>query len=74
MYKLVILVKIADGNTISLNKVCKNIDIQIAGEIFHIPTIYQQESSIDFIFSNNFLQLYGPYTQFTKKIILTLSG
>ena len=69
-----IQVKIADGNTISLNKVCKNLDIQIAGELFHIPTIYQQESGIDLIFGNNFLQLYGPFTQFTKMIILTLTG
>ncbi|KAJ9535106.1 LOW QUALITY PROTEIN: hypothetical protein OSB04_un001816 [Centaurea solstitialis] len=41
--------KIADGSIVTINKVCKNLDILIAGEIFHIPTIYQQESDLDFI-------------------------
>lgn len=66
-------VKIANGKTIAITKVCKNLDILIAGEIFHIPTVYQQETGIDFIIGNNFLQLYGPFTQLTKMIILTLN-
>ncbi|KAJ9543840.1 hypothetical protein OSB04_023547 [Centaurea solstitialis] len=41
--------KIANGSIVTINKVCKNLDIMIAGEIFHIPTIYQQESNLDFI-------------------------
>ncbi|KAJ9562266.1 hypothetical protein OSB04_007426 [Centaurea solstitialis] len=66
--------KIADGSIVTINKVCKNLDILIAGEIFHIPTIYQQESDLDFILGNNFLLLYGPFAQFTKMVILHLDN
>ncbi|ALD49090.1 ORF5 [Atractylodes mild mottle virus] len=64
-----LLVKTANG-MITINKVCKNIDIMIADTIFHIPTIYQQEIGIDLLLGNNFLLLYGPFTQYTDRIIL----
>ena len=51
------MVKIADGSSITINKVCRDIDLIIAGEIFHIPTVYQQESGIDFIIGNNSLSV-----------------
>jgi hypothetical protein len=68
-----IVVKIANDMKITLSKVCKNLNVLIAGEIFHIPTVYQQESGIDFILGNNFCQLYGPFTQFTDRVIFTLN-
>lgn len=46
----------------------------VACEIFNIPTVYQQESGIDFIIGNNFCQLYEPFVQYAKMIILTLAG
>nr|QVW10188.1 putative reverse transcriptase [Atractylodes mild mottle virus] len=64
-----LLVKTSNG-MITINKVCKNIDIMIADTIFHIPTIYQQEIGIDLLLGNNFLLLYGPFTQYTDRIIL----
>nr|WOA03487.1 reverse transcriptase [Atractylodes mild mottle virus] len=64
-----LLVKTANG-MITINKVCKNIDIMIADTLFHIPTIYQQEIGIDLLLGNNFLLLYGPFTQYTDRIIL----
>nr|APG80689.1 reverse transcriptase [Cauliflower mosaic virus] len=66
-----IMVKIADGSSITISKVCKDIDLIIAGEIFKIPTVYQQESGIDFIIGNNFCQLYEPFIQFTDRVIFT---
>lgn len=53
---------IANGSAMTINKVCKNLDIMIAVEKFHIPTVYQQESCMDLILGNNFCQLYGPFT------------
>ena len=68
-------VKIANGKTITINKVCKNLDMLIAEELFHIPTVYQQEAGIDFILGNNFCLTYSPFTQLdNRKIIFTLAG
>lgn len=61
-------VTIADGNSLQLKKVCRNISIELAGEIFEIPTIYQQNSGIDLILGNNFCQLYGPFIQWIDRI------
>ena len=68
-------VKIANGTTIKISKVCKNLDIMIAEEIFNIPTVYQQESGMDFILGNNFCLAYKPFIQLDdKRIIFTLNG
>lgn len=69
-----IKVKIADGSTITITKVCKDLEMQIAGEIFHIAAVYQQESGIDFIIGNNFCQVYEPFVPFTDRIIFTLKN
>lgn len=69
-----ITVKIADGSTVQITKVCRNLNMKIAGEIFHIPTVYQQETGMDFIIGNNFCQLYEPFVQYTDRIIFTLDG
>ena len=36
-----IKVKVASEETITIGKIARNVDILIAGEIFHIPSIYQ---------------------------------
>lgn len=64
-----VFVKTANG-TITIGKVCKDIDILIAGHVFHIPRIYQQDIGIDLLLGNNFLLLYGPFVQYTDRIIL----
>nr|WNH14473.1 reverse transcriptase [Physostegia virginiana caulimovirus 1] len=69
-----IQVKIADGSNIAITKVCKDLNVGLAGKIFHIPTVYQQESGIDFIFGNNFCQLYEPFVQYTDRIYLTVDN
>jgi hypothetical protein len=65
---------IANKETLTVSKVCRNLNIKIAGEIFHIPTIYQQENGMDIILGYNFCQLYAPFTQFTDRIIFTLDN
>lgn len=65
-----IKVHIANGSTITINKVCRNQKIKIAGEYFFIPTIYQQETGIDLILGNNFCMLYEPFEQYRDHIIL----
>lgn len=60
---------IADGSTIAINTVCKNLDIKLGNENFHIPTIYMQETGIDFLLGNNFCLTYGPFIQEIDKII-----
>ena len=64
-------VKIADGKTITITKVCKNLDVIFAESVFHIPTVYLQESGIDFIIGNNFCLEYAPFTQHTNHVIFT---
>lgn len=64
---------IANGNTVKLNKVCRNLTIYLAGEKFSIPTIYQQESGLDLLLGNNFCQLYGPFTQWIDRIAFHLN-
>jgi hypothetical protein len=67
-------VKIANGKTITITKVCKNLEIMIAEEIFHIPTVYQQDAGIDFILGNNFCLQYKPFIQLNERtIIFTLN-
>ncbi|AAW56089.1 polyprotein [Horseradish latent virus] len=65
-------VKIANESTITLDKICRNLDIIIAGERFHIDVVFQQESGIDFIIGNNFCQEYSPFIQFTGHIVFTM--
>ncbi|ACB69767.1 replicase [Lamium leaf distortion virus] len=69
-----IKVKIADDSVIEINKVCENLNMYIAGECFHIPRVFMQESGIDFILGNNFCQNYEPLKQYTDRIILTLEN
>lgn len=68
-----IQVKTANG-IVTLSKVCKNVKIMLAGELFHIPTLYQQEVEIDIILGNNILQLHEPFVQFTDRIIIHKNG
>lgn len=63
----VISVKTANG-PITINKVCKHLYINIADNLFHIPTLYQQNMDIDIILGNNFCQLYEPFIQFTDRV------
>lgn len=47
----------------------------VGGVKFFIPTINQQESGVDMIIGNNFLNLYSPFTQTLYYIILnTIEG
>ena len=64
----VINATIANGDTIKINKVCRNLSLELSGEIFKIPTIYQHDSGIDLIIENNLCQLYGPFIQWIDRI------
>nr|KAJ0227912.1 hypothetical protein LSAT_V11C100050250 [Lactuca sativa] len=65
---------IANGDTIKINKVCRNINLELSGEHFNIPTIYQQNSGIDIIIGNNFCQVYGPFIQWIDRIAFHLNN
>nr|KAJ0189911.1 hypothetical protein LSAT_V11C800453960 [Lactuca sativa] len=65
---------IANGETIKINKVCKNINLELSGEHFNVPTIYQQNSGIDIIIGNNFCQVYGPFIQWIDRIAFHLNN
>lgn len=67
----VIEASIANGSKIQINKVAKNTKINICGEEFIFPTIYQQETGIDFIIGNNFLKLNEPFIQSIELISIT---
>ena len=66
-----ISVQIANTDVIKLNKVARNITVEISGEEFLIPTIYQQATGVDFLIGNNFLNLYSPFVQYVDRIYLT---
>nr|WNO44364.1 Polymerase polyprotein [Dahlia mosaic virus] len=61
-------VTVANQEKVQINKVCKNLILQIVGEKFVIPTIYQQETGIDILLGNNFCQLYNPFIQWVDRI------
>lgn len=67
-------IMIANQDIVKVDKVCRDLQIRISGEIFTLPSIHQQESGIDILLGNNFCQLYGPFTQFLDRIILHLEG
>nr|GEV57161.1 hypothetical protein [Tanacetum cinerariifolium] len=64
---------IANGDTIKINQVCRNISLRLSGYEFNIPTIYQQNFGIDLILGNNFCQLYGPFIQWIDRIAFHLN-
>ncbi|GJR74663.1 Orf y [Tanacetum coccineum] len=64
---------IANGDTIKINQVCRNISLKLSGYEFNIPTIYQQDSGIDLILGNNFCQLFGPFVQWIDRIAFHLN-
>ncbi len=63
-------VRIADNSIRKISKVARNIKINISGEEFIIPTIYQQTTGVDLLLGNNFLQLYGPFVQYLDRIVI----
>nr|KAJ0193792.1 hypothetical protein LSAT_V11C800419020 [Lactuca sativa] len=65
---------IANGETIKINKVCRNINLELSGEHFNVPTIYQQNSGIDIIIGNNFYEVYGPFIQWIDRIAFHLNN
>ncbi|AEL30041.1 polymerase polyprotein [Dahlia common mosaic virus] len=67
-----IQVTVANQEKVYLTKVCKNLNIYIAGEKFTIPTIYQQETGIDILIGNNFCRLYNPFIQWEDRIAFHL--
>lgn len=70
-----IIVQIANGKKIVIDKVAKNVDLLIEGYTFKCPSIYQQDSGMDFIFGNNFLLTYRPFIQELDYIVIhTLEG
>ncbi|UTQ50644.1 MAG: reverse transcriptase (domains: peptidase, RT, RNase H) [Plant associated caulimovirus 1] len=69
-----ISVQIANTDVIELRKVAHNITVLIAGEEFFIPTIYQQNTGVDFLIGNNFLHLYAPFVQWVDRIALHKDG
>lgn len=65
-----IKVKIADNSIILIEKAAKDLDVTVAGKIFRIPTLYQQETGIDILIGNNFLNTYRPFIQDLEHIVL----
>lgn len=66
-----IRVRTADNSVITLDMVMRKVDMIIAGVKFHVPSLYQQDSGVDLIIGNNFLNLYQPFTQYLDHISLT---
>lgn len=64
-------VRIADASVVIIDKVAHEVLILIEGEEFYIPTVYQQETGIDFLIGNNFLKLYRPFIQDLREISIT---
>ena len=60
--------------TVIINKKCVDLQIRLAGEIFHIPSIYQQECGINFILGNNFCLLYRQFVQKLKTVTFHNNG
>ncbi|GJS98203.1 Orf y [Tanacetum coccineum] len=60
-----IIATIANGDTIKINQVCRNISLKLSGYEFNIPTIYQQDSGIDLILGPR----AGIYTNWGEKSI-----
>ncbi|CAA29527.1 unnamed protein product [Figwort mosaic virus] len=69
-----IQVKIANQELIKITKVCKNLKVKFAGKSFEIPTVYQQETGIDFLIGNNFCRLYNPFIQWEDRIAFHLKN
>lgn len=56
-------VNIANGSSVQIKRVARDIDIYINNTKFRVPKIYEQESGIDFIIGNSFLRKYQPFIQ-----------
>ncbi|ACL36982.1 putative enzymatic polyprotein [Rudbeckia flower distortion virus] len=71
-----ILVNIANDTNIEIRYVTRNLKVSMTDtngnkHTFIIPTVYQQNTGMDFIFGQNFLKLYRPFTQDLYEIYLT---
>ncbi|CAH1435990.1 unnamed protein product [Lactuca virosa] len=60
-----IIATIANGDTIEINKVCRSINLEVAGEHFNV---------IDVVIGNNFCQVYGPFIQWIDRIAFHLNN
>lgn len=58
-----IKVNIANNSSIIISRVARDTNIFIEGEKFKVPTIFQQESGMDFIIGNSFCRTYHPFIQ-----------
>nr|WPF45145.1 replicase [Hibiscus soymovirus] len=58
-----IVVRIANGKTISITQKAINLSLLIEGKIFPLPSIYRQNTGLPLIIGNNFLKLYQPFIQ-----------
>ena len=65
-----IQVRIADNSLITLGLTIRFVNMIIASEKFLMPTIYQQESRVDLLIGNNFLNLYRPFIQDLDFIVI----
>ena len=58
-----ITVRVASDEYVKMNKVAKNMEINMCGNKFIFPKIYHQSTGIDLIIGNNFLKLNSPFVQ-----------
>ena len=63
-------VQIADKSVHALKYQVDNVQIKIAGEVFVINRIYQQNTNMDILIGNNFLNKYYPFVQYPDYILL----
>ena len=65
-----IRVKVANEEIVSIDYVCQNVNFEIGNEKFLFPTVYQQQTGIDLLIGNNFLNLYRPFIQDLTYIVI----
>lgn len=72
--KVPIRARTANDQIMTMDKVAEQIQVQISGITFIIPTVYQVETEGDITLGNNFCRLYEPFAQYKDTITFHKEG
>ncbi|UBN09112.1 polymerase polyprotein [Metaplexis yellow mottle-associated virus] len=64
----------ANDDIMVMDKVAEQIQVQISGITFVIPTVYQVDTVGDITLGNNFCRLYEPFAQYKDTITFHING
>ncbi|UME39644.1 reverse transcriptase [Pueraria virus A] len=64
----------ANDEIMIMDRVAEQIQVQISGVTFVIPTLYQVETTGDITIGNNFCRLYEPFAQYKDTITFHHNG